>query len=117
MKKAAFCCGDVMAERFADQFYGSYAWQQCRRAYKEAKGRLCERCLAKGLINPGSRQNPLQVHHKIHLTEENLMDPTISLNWDNLELLCQQCHLEEHADDHQNTKRWRVDENGRVEIR
>jgi len=111
-----------MAERFADQFYGSYAWQSCRKAYKEAKGRLCERCLAKGIINPGSRDNPLQVHHKIHLTEDNLRDPSIALNWDNLELLCQQCHLEEHADDRPRMgkragRRWKVDEYGHILIK
>lgn len=105
-----------MAERFADSFYGTQAWKDCRQAYKQAKGRLCERCLAKGLINPGSRQNPLQVHHKIVLTPENINDPAVALNWDNLELLCQQCHLEEHADE-RSGKRWRIDENGRVEIR
>lgn len=52
---------------------------------------MCERCLAKGKIETGKI-----VHHTIHLTPENIHDPYTSLNWDNLELLCQDCHNEHH---------------------
>jgi 5-methylcytosine-specific restriction endonuclease McrA len=58
------------------------------------------------LIVPGD-----EVHHKIRLTPENLADPQISLNWDNLELLCKQCHMEEHTD-----TRWRADEAGHIAL-
>ncbi|MBQ3894569.1 MAG: HNH endonuclease, partial [Clostridia bacterium] len=37
--------------------------------------------------------------------------PSITLNWDNLELLCEACHREEHA-----RRRWRADESGHVEL-
>lgn len=36
------------------------------------------------------------VHHKIHLTRDNISDPQISLNPDNLESLCDDCHKLEH---------------------
>lgn len=37
-----------------------------------------------------------QVHHRIYLTDANLRDPEVSLAWENLELLCDKCHAEEH---------------------
>ena len=94
--------------RFAHSFYASYAWIKCARAYKREHGGLCERCLAKGLIVPGD-----EVHHKIRLTPENISDPAVALNWENLILLCKPCHLEEHK---HNNRRFNVDEYGRVQI-
>ena len=69
---------------------------------------LCERCLARGLIRQGD-----EVHHKIRLTPENINDPNISLNWENLELLCKTCHDEERE---RREKRWKVDPAGRVAV-
>ena len=91
---------------FAHDFYCSWNWVKCARAYRKSKGGLCERCWSKGLIVPGE-----EVHHKIRLTPENITDPSVSLNWDNLELLCKNCHMEEH-----NKTRWRADELGHVEL-
>ena len=93
-------------QSFAHTFYKSGAWMKCAKGYRQSKACLCERCLAKGLIVPG-----VEVHHKIRLTPENLSDPSIALNWDNLELLCKSCHMEEHQ-----RKRWRADELGHVEL-
>ena len=67
---------------------------------------LCERCLARGLIRQGD-----EVHHKIRLTPENINDPNISLNWENLEMLCKECHEKEH-----DRRRWRADDAGHVEL-
>jgi 5-methylcytosine-specific restriction endonuclease McrA len=96
----------VFEARFAHEFYKSWAWIKCARGYKADRGGLCERCLSKGLIVPGA-----EVHHKIRLTPDNIDDPAIALNWDNLELLCKQCHLEEHQQ-----KRWRADETGHIAL-
>ena len=52
---------------------------------------LCERCTAKGQVVGGKI-----VHHKIYLNEENINDPRVTLNHANLELLCHECHNEEH---------------------
>ena len=92
--------------RFAHDFYCSWNWVKCARAYRKSRGGLCERCWSKGLIVPGE-----EVHHKIRLTPENITDPSVSLSWDNLELLCKNCHMEEH-----NKTRWRADELGHVEL-
>ena len=77
---------------WAKQFYNSKEWQACREAYIASKQGLCERCLAEGRISPGEI-----VHHKIYLTPKNISDPDITLNFDNLELLCQDCHNKEHS--------------------
>ena len=94
------------SEHFARQFYMSWPWIKCARSYKQSKGGLCERCWSKGIVSVGE-----EVHHKVKLTPENINDPDVSLNWNNLELLCKKCHLEEHRG-----TRWRTDALGHVEI-
>ncbi|MCI1244599.1 MAG: HNH endonuclease [Bacilli bacterium] len=37
-----------------------------------------------------------EVHHKVHLTPENVGDPEISINQENLMLLCNECHNKVH---------------------
>lgn len=49
----------------------------------------CRRCGAAGS----------EVHHKIYLTPENINDPKVTLNPENLELLCRSCHQNEHSYD------------------
>ena len=36
------------------------------------------------------------VHHKVHLNSKNIFNPNITISFDNLELLCQDCHNKEH---------------------
>lgn len=96
-----------MAKEFAKSFYSSKQWQHCRNAYAASKGWLCERCLAKGLIVPLEI-----VHHKVYINENNINDPSITLNFDNLEGLCRECHEAEHSD--REPRRFQVDEFGRV---
>lgn len=92
-------------------FYKTAAWKKCRAGYIKSVGGLCERCLAKGLIVPG-----YIVHHKIHLTQDNVMDPSITLNYDNLEYLCFDCHQQEHFSA-KPQRRYEVDTNsGAVKI-
>jgi 5-methylcytosine-specific restriction endonuclease McrA len=95
-----------MAREFAGNFYKTKLWKECRAAYIQSVGGLCERCWAKGLIRHGDT-----VHHKVPLTPENIHDPAVTLNHDNLELLCRDCHAEEHRSHEQ---RYTVDEWGRV---
>ena len=96
---------------FADAFYTSYAWRQCAAAYRESRGYLCERCLARGIVTTA-----VEVHHIKHLTRANIHDPDITLNWDNLQLLCDDCHAEQHPE-HNKPRRWTVDASGRCTIK
>jgi hypothetical protein len=52
------------------------------------------------------------VHHRIWLTPENINDPNVSLNHENLELLCQDCHNKEHHETEPVAEGLRFDENG-----
>lgn len=80
-----------MARAFAKRFYSSRQWQSCRNEYANKVHHLCERCLERGIIKPG-----VIVHHVIELTPQNIDDPNITLNHDNLQMLCRECHNEEH---------------------
>lgn len=93
---------------FAERFYKSKAWQKCRDGYIRSKGGLCEKCLSEGRISAG-----IIVHHKVPITEKNILNNEITLNWDNLQLLCRFHHEEVHG---KYKKRYRIDEYGRVVI-
>lgn len=75
-----------MAKEWATSFYNSKAWERCRLAFLQSKFFICERCEGAALI----------IHHKEYLTPDNINDPNVSLSWDNLEALCQDCHNNEH---------------------
>lgn len=92
---------------FAKGFYKSTTWQKCRAGYVKYKKGLCEKCLSVGLVTAGEI-----VHHKTHLTADNINDPSVSLSFDNLELLCRKCHGSEHQSI--GNKRYLVDEFGSV---
>lgn len=95
-----------MAKDFAAGFYRSKAWQQCRNTYMESVKGLCEECLAKGIFKPAEI-----VHHKMEITPDNIDDPKVTLNWDNLEAVCRECHAEKHG---ARVRRYRVDPSGKV---
>ena len=96
----------MVQTRFAHEFYKSAAWMKCAKAYRRERAGLCERYLKKSRIVPGE-----EVHHKIRLTPENINDPAVALCWDNLELLCKDCHKKEHR-----AARWRADEMGKIAL-
>ena len=89
---------------FAKEFYSSQTWRDCRDSYKRSKRGLCESCLERGIYTAGA-----QVHHKIHLSPQNINDPNITLSWDNLQLLCAECHKRIHS----KNQRFRYDDCGR----
>lgn len=93
-------------KEYAKHFYKSIKWQDCRNAYSTSVGGLCERCLKAGEYTPGEI-----VHHKIPITPENINNPEITLSWDNLELLCRDCHSLVHNG---SKRRYKVDAYGHV---
>lgn len=94
----------TMAKEYAKQFYSGIRWQKTREAYAKKVNYLCENCLAAGIITPGAI-----VHHKKHITPTNINDPNITLNEDNLIMLCRQCHEAIH-----NNQRFVVKDNGAI---
>ena len=77
---------------YAKRFYKSKKWQQCRAAYITSVGGLCERCQTRGIVKPG-----LIVHHREYINPDNITDPEVLMSFDNLELLCMDCHNKEHS--------------------
>jgi len=91
---------------FAKTFYASRQWHECRDSYIKKRlnidGGMCEQChKALGFI----------VHHKIELNPYNIKDSKISLNHDNFEFVCLECHNIIH-DVYQSHSRVMFDEEG-----
>lgn len=99
-----------MAKEFAESFYKSKTWQKCRAAYIKSVGGICENCLKKGIVKPG-----VIVHHKIILNKNNINDESITLNWENLQYVCRDCHAKEHGTD--GRRRYTVNDDGTVVIK
>lgn len=95
---------------FAERFYKSKRWRKTRNDYADSVGGLCEPCAKRGQVVPGEI-----VHHKVELTPENIHDPSITLAWSNLELVCRDCHAERHPKSDRR-RRYRVNADGTVEL-
>lgn len=95
-------------KEYAARYYKSRDWQACRLAYMKKVGGLCEICLKNGRIVPG-----VIVHHKVHITPDNIECPEITMNFDNLELVCRDCHAAEHNEKFAK-RRFTVDAAGHV---
>ena len=94
-----------MAREFAKKFYNSKAWRKCRAAFiakrRAIDGGMCQRC---------SRDVGYIVHHVKWITPDNINDPAITLNHENLEYVCQTCHSRIEEKD----RGYKFDEHGRV---
>lgn len=106
-----------MAQSWARAFYSSTAWKRTREAYTAHAGGICERCERMGVYGvPGEI-----VHHKNKLTARNINDTQITLSFDNLELLCRDCHAAVHEVDvygrQRRRRRYEVDARGHVKTR
>ena len=70
------------------KFYKSDKWKIARAIKIASANGICQECNK----NPGT-----EVHHIIHLTPNNICDPTITVNQENLKLLCNECHNKVHC--------------------
>jgi len=73
-------------KEWAKAFYESKAWRRTREYINVRDNGLCARCGGIGEI----------VHHIKYLTPQNIGNVEISLNPENLELVCRECHGVEH---------------------
>ena len=69
-------------------------------------GGLCEDCMARGIYTPG-----IVVHHVDPITPDNIRDPRVTLCFDNLRLVCQDCHAKAH---HPSENRYEYGPNGEI---
>ena len=68
-------------------FYSSAAWLTFSSMIRTSRFSICELCGA-----PDARE----VHHLIHINKDNINDPAVTLNADNVMLLCRHCHYAIH---------------------
>ena len=73
-------------KEYARWFYQSKEWRKTRNLFISSQLFICNRCGRPARI----------VHHVTPITPENIHNPDITLNWDNLEALCIECHNLEH---------------------
>lgn len=66
----------------AKRFYNSAAWKACRASYISKVFGICEHCQGNGYI----------VDHIEEINSNNINDPNVTLNHDNLQYLCTACH-------------------------
>lgn len=84
------------------EFYNTKAWKRNRQAYAISKNCLCERCkrpvYVSGVTDYLTKDKRLKyvVHHKTYLNDANFNNDIVALDWNNLELLCIDCHNDEH---------------------
>ena len=71
---------------YARSFYKGRAWRSTQAAYMSGRHYVCERCGDAARV----------VHHRRHITPRNIGDPSVTLDWKNLEALCLDCHNREH---------------------
>jgi len=76
-----------MAQGFSGQLYVSKAWRELRFNLIIERGPVCQHC-SKLVIDISK----LIGHYKIALSPNNITDINITLNKDNVELICSRCH-------------------------
>ena len=81
------------------KFYKSKLWIKTRENALRRDNYLCVKCGSPAEV----------VHHIKHLSLENVNDPNVALNLDNLMSLCSECHFEEHRGEHCNGRRMQED--------
>lgn len=83
-------------------FYHTKLWKQVRKSYALSKYCLCERCgcsvYVDGINDYIDKEHRIKgiVHHKEHLNKDNYTNDSIAYDFNNLELLCIECHNREH---------------------
>lgn len=92
-------------KEYAKKFYTSKDWRSLSGLYMSSINYVCERCGGVAEI----------CHHKQYITPGNINNPNITLNIDNLEGLCMDCHNKEHKRKYKSSTNMAVfDSNGNI---
>lgn len=74
-------------------FYNSVRWRKFRSIIIAERGPVCAKC-GKIIVNPLDCEVD---HNPTELTPDNVSDPNVSLNPDNVQILCHTCHDQKHG--------------------
>ena len=91
-----------MSRSIDSSFYNSKVWKQVRLNVWRKQACICNRCHRPVYVDGLSEYIPKEkrlkgiVHHKVYLNADNVNDFNYTLNEDNLEGICIDCHNEEH---------------------
>jgi len=102
------------------KFYQSKAWKDVRKTIWLKQNLLCNRChkpvYVDGISNYIDKQYRTIgiVHHKIYLDKININNKDITLDINNLEGLCKDCHEKEHNKGQGIRKEYIFDEEGNL---
>jgi len=88
-----------MAQPWAMALYQSRQWRELRQALIIERGLHCQLC-GRMVSHPSN----LIGDHIEELTPDNVNNPAISLNPDNVQLICEDCHNQKHKRFGYNTK-------------
>ena len=86
-------------------FYNSKAWKTVRKNIWLKQNLLCARCgkpvYVDGISEYLTKDNRRIgiVHHKVYLDNSNIYNDSITLDENNLEGICKECHELEHHQD------------------
>lgn len=81
-----------MAKPWAMRLYQSKAWADLRQTLIAERGMRCEEC---GRII--LRSSEIVADHIKELTPDNVTDPAVALNQENIKLICEDCHNRKHV--------------------
>ena len=96
-----------MAKDYAKTFYDSALWGRIREGVLMRDRYTCRIC-----------GRPAQeVHHIVHITENNINDTNITINPNNLLSLCRDCHCRQHDADRGDSNRKQGERTSRRELR
>lgn len=76
-----------MAKQSLKHFYNSKEWIRLANHIRKKYCYICQEC---------NKPNSSEVHHIKYVTDTNVTDPAITLNENNLTLLCRECHNKVH---------------------
>ena len=100
------------------KFYESKAWKDVRKTIWLKQNLLCNRChkpvYVYGLSDPTNNKRKGIVHHKEYITDFNINDVNVTLNPDNLEGICIDCHNKEHTSYGSIRNNYMFDEDGNI---
>jgi len=90
------------------KFYNSSQWRKVRNVMISKSHGICSRC------GKTFNSRDLIVHHKISLNEDNINNPEVSLNLNNLEVLCWDCHNSTHSKNEDMNRAMVFDDKGNI---